>query len=118
MAARSIAVPLSPGFPASELQYILSHSQASLLVSSPKFAIKAKEVLATELASKPSHLELPKHTESQNEMITLDGAEPGGAGMMLYTSGTTNRPVSLTRDGTLRIILTGCRKASCYRSPS
>lgn len=28
------------------------------------------------------------------EKITLDGKSQGKAGMMLYTSGTTNRPVS------------------------
>ncbi|OHW92868.1 AMP-binding enzyme [Colletotrichum incanum] len=60
-AARSIAVPLSPAFPAAELQYILNQSEASLLVSSAKFAAKAKEVLATELVSNPTQVELQKH---------------------------------------------------------
>ncbi|KAF6829778.1 AMP-binding enzyme [Colletotrichum plurivorum] len=92
-AARSIAVPLSPAFPAAELQYILNQSEASLLVSSAKFAAKAKEILATELASKPAQLELQKHLGGgAHEQVELDNAEPGGAGMMLYTSGTTNRP--------------------------
>jgi malonyl-CoA/methylmalonyl-CoA synthetase len=95
MAARSIAVPLSPAFPAPELQYILNQSEASLLVSSPKFASKAKEVLATELTTKPAHLELRKHQGGgSHEKVQLDDASPGEAGMMLYTSGTTNKPVS------------------------
>jgi acyl-CoA synthetase (AMP-forming)/AMP-acid ligase II len=94
MAARSIAVPLSPAFPASELQYILNQSEASLLVSSAKFGAKAKQVLATELTAKPVHVELAKHQGgSPRDAVDLDGADPGGAGMMLYTSGTTNRPV-------------------------
>ncbi|WYZ44222.1 hypothetical protein EsH8_VII_000658 [Colletotrichum jinshuiense] len=92
-AARSIAVPLSPAFPAAELQYILNQSEASLLVSSTKFANKAKEVLATGLVSNPAQVELQKHLGGgAHEQVELDDADPGGAGMMLYTSGTTNRP--------------------------
>lgn len=93
MAARSIAVPLSPAFPAPELQYILNQSEASLLVSSTKFTPKAKEVLATDLTSKPAHLELAKHMGGgSHEDVALGDSDPGEAGMMLYTSGTTNRP--------------------------
>lgn len=94
MAARSIAVPLSPAFPGPELQYILNQSEASLLVSSPKFTSKANEVLATELTAKPAHLELTKHQgRGTFEHVELGDSDPGEAGMMLYTSGTTNRPV-------------------------
>ncbi|KAF5003966.1 hypothetical protein FDECE_9506 [Fusarium decemcellulare] len=93
MAARSIAVPLSPAFPAPELQYILNQSEASLLVSSAKFASKAKEVLATDLTVKPAHIELQKHVGGGvHERVSLGDSDPGEAGMMLYTSGTTNRP--------------------------
>ncbi|PTB37834.1 hypothetical protein M441DRAFT_147518 [Trichoderma asperellum CBS 433.97] len=96
LAARAIAVPLSPAFPIPELEYVLNHSEASLLVSSPKFASKAQQVLAAELTSKPAHVELPKHTESadatREEVPLEDSAEPGQAGLMLYTSGTTNKP--------------------------
>ncbi|RSL90804.1 hypothetical protein CEP51_000535 [Fusarium floridanum] len=93
MAARSIAVPLSPAFPAPELQYILNQSEASLLVSSAKFAAKAKEVLATDLTTKPAHLEFQKHVGGgSHEKVELGDSNPGEAGMMLYTSGTTNRP--------------------------
>ncbi|PNY28001.1 Acyl-CoA synthetase family member 3, mitochondrial [Tolypocladium capitatum] len=93
MAARSIAVPLSPAFPAPELQYILNHSEASLLVSSPKFTSRAEEVLAMELTLQPTHLELAKHVSGQERRhVTLEGTDPAGAGLMLYTSGTTNRP--------------------------
>ncbi|KAM0258496.1 hypothetical protein ACHAQJ_003835 [Trichoderma viride] len=96
LAARSIAVPLSPAFPIPELEYVLNHSEASLLVSSPKFASKAQQVLAADLTSKPTHVELPKHTESavaaREDVPLEDNAEPGQAGLMLYTSGTTNKP--------------------------
>ncbi|KAJ6790079.1 hypothetical protein PWT90_06920 [Aphanocladium album] len=96
MAARAIAVPLSPPFPAPELQYILDQSGASVLVASPKFAAKANEVLATDLQQKPVYFELPKHTggggTAVQEPVTLADENTSGAGMMLYTSGTTNRP--------------------------
>ncbi|KAI6356952.1 hypothetical protein MCOR25_007795 [Pyricularia grisea] len=95
LAAKSIAVPLAPAFPPPELQYILDHSEAALLLSSSKFSQKAQDVLATGLASKPTVLELSKFqgdSSTPSEPITLDESGPGGAGMMLYTSGTTNRP--------------------------
>jgi acyl-CoA synthetase (AMP-forming)/AMP-acid ligase II len=95
MAARAIAVPLSPPFPAPEIQYILDQSGASILVSSPTHTPKANEVLATDLKQKPSHLELPKHMGSgPKETVEFEDIDPAGAGLMLYTSGTTNRPVS------------------------
>jgi acyl-CoA synthetase (AMP-forming)/AMP-acid ligase II len=95
LASRSIAVPLSPAFPAPELQYILDHSEASLLVSSSKFCQKAKEVLGEGLQCKPVHVELQKHQGDANRKseVSWDEAGPGSAGLMLYTSGTTNRPV-------------------------
>lgn len=82
-------------FPAPELQYILNQSEASLLVSSPKFANKSQEVLATDLTVKPTHVEIDKHVGGgQHEKVSLGDSDPGESGMMLYTSGTTNRPVS------------------------
>jgi acyl-CoA synthetase (AMP-forming)/AMP-acid ligase II len=99
LAAKSIAVPLSPAFPAPELQYILNHSEALMLLSSSKFASKAEEVLKTELDAPPSYLQLTKfHGDDggTDEKVTLEKSGPGSAGMMLYTSGTTNRPVRPT----------------------
>ncbi|ORY57199.1 AMP-binding enzyme [Pseudomassariella vexata] len=104
LAARAIALPLSPPFPPAELQYILSHSEALLLLHSPRYASKAKEVIVTpnppsnpEPHPHPKVLELPKHlggeAGSPRETVTLSGdTDSEGAGMMLYTSGTTNRP--------------------------
>ncbi|QUC17363.1 uncharacterized protein UV8b_01604 [Ustilaginoidea virens] len=93
IAARSVAVPMSPAFPDPELQYILNHSEASLLVTSPKFAAKARQVLSTELAARPTYLEMPKHLgRGKIEQASLEVSDPAGAGLMLYTSGTTNRP--------------------------
>lgn len=96
LAARAIAVPLSPAFPAPELQYILGHSEALLLLSSTRFASKAQETLALPLVMPPKHVELLKYegrsTPSKPEFSFEESVDPGEAGMMLYTSGTTNRP--------------------------
>ena len=93
-AARAIALPLSAGFPAPELQYILSQSGANLLVSSSKFTNKASEVLAAGLDAQPAHLRLEKHLGgSAHERVVIGDQDAGQAAMMLYTSGTTNRPV-------------------------
>lgn len=101
LAAQAIAVPMSPAFPAAELQYVLNHSEALLLVSSSKFASKAQEVLAADDMSagprRPLRLELPKHYPDDSrgtaERVPLEESGPARAGLMLYTSGTTNKPV-------------------------
>ncbi|KAI0023741.1 AMP-binding enzyme-domain-containing protein [Xylariomycetidae sp. FL0641] len=109
LAARAIAQPLSPPFPPAELQYILSHSQALLLLHSAKFASKAKEVLATSSDDSAKNadtkfnpllkaVEVPKHqglgeNNASYEKVTIsEDTNADGAGMMLYTSGTTARP--------------------------
>ncbi|KAI1647619.1 acetyl-CoA synthetase-like protein [Daldinia loculata] len=111
LAAHAIALPLSPPFPAPELQYILSQSQAILLLHSPKYAAKVNEVLTTpskelDVAPSPTPVELPKHLgaiSERFESVTLtedDDDDAEGAGMMLYTSGTTNRPKGVLLPGT------------------
>lgn len=89
-------MPLSPAFPAPELQYILGHSEALLLLSSKRFSSKAEETLALPLVTPPKHVELPKFQGGGSNPAAVsigDGNDdPGAAGMMLYTSGTTNRP--------------------------
>ncbi|KAL1893111.1 hypothetical protein Cpir12675_004257 [Ceratocystis pirilliformis] len=93
LASKAIAVPMSPAFPAAELQYILNQSEAILLVSSDKFAAKALETLQAKLSSKPAHLKLDKLTGgAAHESVSFDNSEISNAAMMLYTSGTTNRP--------------------------
>jgi acyl-CoA synthetase (AMP-forming)/AMP-acid ligase II len=123
LAAKSIAVPLSPAFPAPELQYILNHSEALMLLSSAKFVSKAEDVLRTELDVEPAYLQLDKFQgNGAHEKVALEKTCPGSAGMMLYTSGTTNRPVgplfSETDQHQLHADLLRCRKASCSPNPS
>ncbi|KAK4993747.1 hypothetical protein LTR66_005937 [Elasticomyces elasticus] len=95
LAASGIAVPLAPGFPAGELRYILDHSQARLLLSSQKFSAKAEEVLKEGLENTPKSLRVRKILEGKSGGdVKLEEvkAEDEKGGMMLYTSGTTNRP--------------------------
>ncbi|QSZ29758.1 hypothetical protein DSL72_004275 [Monilinia vaccinii-corymbosi] len=88
-----VAVPLSPAFPAHELQYILDQSEASMLLSSTKFESKAREVTSAVLEAKPTHVDLEKKLENLDHgRVTLEAASEGKGAMMLYTSGTTNRP--------------------------
>ncbi|KAI1091536.1 acetyl-CoA synthetase-like protein [Rostrohypoxylon terebratum] len=100
LASHAIALPLSPPFPAPELQYILSQSGAILLLHSSKYASKVDEVLNTpskelDVIPSPTPIELPKHYGAISETfepVELVEDKVEGAGMMLYTSGTTNRP--------------------------
>ena len=95
--ASSIALPLSPAFPAHELQYIMDHSQASMLLTSKKFEGKADDVLKEGLERQPKLVILEKKLgggEACN--VVLEESEQNGGGMMLYTSGTTNRPVCVS----------------------
>ncbi|KAI1209216.1 acetyl-CoA synthetase-like protein [Annulohypoxylon truncatum] len=100
LASHAIALPLSPPFPAPELQYILSQSGAILLLHSSKYASKVDEVLNTpskelDVTPSPIPVELPKHFGAISETfepVELVEDDTEGAGMMLYTSGTTNRP--------------------------
>ncbi|KAJ9215920.1 hypothetical protein DTO166G4_2464 [Paecilomyces variotii] len=96
LASNAIALPLSPAFPASELKYIMDNSQAKMLVATEKYKNKAEDVLKTGLEREPifdlrqKTMTGASSTESV-EFQNLHDAELKG-GMMLYTSGTTNRP--------------------------
>jgi malonyl-CoA/methylmalonyl-CoA synthetase len=94
LGTHAIALPLSPAFPAHELQYIMDHSQASMLLSSKKFERKAMELIEQDLEKSPKHVKLGKRMGGvAYKKVTLEGPAEGEGGMMLYTSGTTNRPV-------------------------
>jgi malonyl-CoA/methylmalonyl-CoA synthetase len=90
----AIAVPLSAAFPASELQYILENSEALLLLSSQKLQNKAKEVLIGDSSKLLFHISEKIEVGADSTKPCELSEEPGGqGGMMLYTSGTTSRPV-------------------------
>jgi len=97
LGSNSIAVPLSPGFPATELRYILDNSEAFMLLASSKFRSKAEEVVKWDLKNLPILSQVEKlfgGATSYEKQIQLKDQNKDQAGMMLYTSGTTSRPVS------------------------
>ena len=113
--AKAVALPLSPAFPAHEIQYILDQSQASLLLSSKKFEAKAEEVLSKNLKGNPKHVKLEKKLGGGNDrQITFEESADEGGGMMLYTSGTTSRPVSFIIRTAYRGAELWRRKESCF----
>ena len=90
-----------------------------MLLSSTKFAPEAKKLLSLPLSERPDYLRLPKFQgQGSHEQVTLEGEDPGKAGMMLYTSGTTARPVSLSLPvHPLMCTDENHRKASSYPKP-
>lgn len=98
LAHEGIALPLSHSFPASELQYILENSEPRLLLSTPKFEKKANEALKAGLQRKPVLAITERREEGSpaQDNVEVTGTSSGNGGLMLYTSGTTSRPVRRT----------------------
>jgi malonyl-CoA/methylmalonyl-CoA synthetase len=118
LGTHSIALPLSPAFPAHELQYIMDQSQASMLLSSNKFERKAHEILEEGLATKPKHIQLQKLLGGTTpKPCSLRGLSDGHGGMMLYTSGTTNRPVCTSKVEENVLSLNASRKEYSFPRP-
>ena len=100
LACDSIALPLSHSFPASELRYILENSQAVTLLASNEFQEKAEEVLREgleHLPRKPVLNVVNKPTGNGGDEVQLVPLPMNKGGMMLYTSGTTSRPVYICK---------------------
>jgi malonyl-CoA/methylmalonyl-CoA synthetase len=77
------------------LRYIIENSEAKIFLSTTKFQDQAKEVLAEGLEHKPI-LKVSEKIEAgaeSDEEIKLEAMTENKGGFMLYTSGTTNRPV-------------------------
>lgn len=108
LANDAIALPLSPAFPIGELKYIMDNSRAKVLVATEKYAEKAANILQAGLNREPILNVREKITTGGNiseEVALEDYKQAPKGGMMLYTSGTTNRPVGV--DCTLaRLLLT------------
>lgn len=117
LAHDAIALPLSQGFPANELRYILENSQAKIFLSTTKFQDKANEVLAEGLEHKPI-LKVSEKIEASaesDEEIKLEAMTENKGGFMLYTSGTTNRPVSTLPRGANEQLLNQSAEGCCPR---
>jgi malonyl-CoA/methylmalonyl-CoA synthetase len=95
LAHEAIALPLSHSFPASELRYLLENSKAKLLLSTPTLKNKADEVVEAGLQQKTllSVVDQIKHRSTKEKTVEMVDASLGRGGLMLYTSGTTSRPV-------------------------
>ena len=95
LAHEAIALPLSHSFPVSELRYLLENSKAKILLSTPRFRDKAEEVLQTGLQQKPllNISETVERGSTAKDNVEVNGPSSGKGGFMLYTSGTTSRPV-------------------------
>lgn len=93
LASHAIAVPLSPTFPAHELRYIIDQSESLMLLSSEMFQAKADEVLKEGMETAPINYKQEKIMMGKtDDYVTLEDPTSDKGGMMLYTSGTTNRP--------------------------
>lgn len=95
LAHDAIALPLASSFPKSELHYILENSSPVLFLCSEKFKQQAKDVLEGFAAPNLQLCTLDK-IESQLSFapdVRLEEQETSKGGLMLYTSGTTSRPV-------------------------
>ena len=119
LAHDAIALPISLTFPANEMRYIVENSQAAILLSTKMFQSKAEEVLKEGFETKPT-LGIREKIEvgaEATEEIQFDSPSHGKGGFMLYTSGTTNRPVGILQASHVRILIR-CRKESYCQSPS
>lgn len=96
-ACDSIAVPLSSTFPVSELRYITENSEAVTLLSSGMFENQARTVLKEGIERRPTldvvDKKLSGSGQDEVQLVQLPNTK---GGMMLYTSGTTSRPVRCT----------------------
>lgn len=120
LASDAIAVPLSPAFPVPELQYVIDHSSPSVLLSTERFADKAREIYSAGLQAEPLldvRSKISAGSSSTNPVSLTSLHEPQG-GLMLYTSGTTNRPVCSKdrQDHEPAVLLIKCRKGCLFHS--
>lgn len=78
-----------------ELRYIINNSEASILMSSAKFQERAAEVIKEGLDNPPVNIKIDKRLVGSDspEQVQLNASPGAAGGIMLYTSGTTSRPV-------------------------
>ena len=93
-ACDSIAVPLASSFPTSELRYIVSNSQPLTLLASNMFKGQAEGIIEDSLDQKPTLNIIEKILDGgEHDDVQLVQLPVTKGGLMLYTSGTTSRPV-------------------------
>ncbi|MEY4336287.1 MAG: hypothetical protein RLZZ45_1206 [Bacteroidota bacterium] len=85
--AGGIAVPLCLTHPLPSLQYVLEDTEASIIVVSPGY-----EGLLKEYASSNKIRLIVLGSETLNSNVVLPNVDAARAALILYTSGTTNKP--------------------------
>lgn len=85
--AGGIAVPLCLTHPLPSLQYVLEDTEASIMVVSPGY-----EGLLKEYASSNKIRLIVLGSETLNSNVELPNVDAARAALILYTSGTTNKP--------------------------
>lgn len=112
LSADAVALPLSPAFPTSELKYVLDNSEAVMLLATETCSLKAREVLNSDLLNSlscdiRSDLGNEPVTNTATELEDVDENHLQG-GVILYTSGTTSRPVSPFTRLSFNLLQYGC----------
>ncbi|KAL4995670.1 hypothetical protein BDV10DRAFT_125900 [Aspergillus recurvatus] len=94
LASDAIAVPLSAAFPIHELKYIMNNCQAAMLLATERYGDMAGKILERGLDRQPILDVRGKITAGASgfRAVEWEGLDGENGGMMLYTSGTTNRP--------------------------
>jgi malonyl-CoA/methylmalonyl-CoA synthetase len=83
-----IAVPLCLTHPLPSLQYVLEDTQATILVLSPEY----KAILADYAAGQHIRLIATDEITLEGQSVPLPDVDTSRGAMILYTSGTTNKP--------------------------
>lgn len=122
LASNAIALPLSPAFPVGELKYIMDNSGAKVLIATEKYGDKARDILKAGLERQPvlDVREKIKTGASAAEAVEFKDLEESRlrGGMMLYTSGTTNRPVGLPHAVVGSVLWAGWSDLDCRKECS
>jgi malonyl-CoA/methylmalonyl-CoA synthetase len=91
----AIAVPLNPGFKASEMEYLLQDADAKLILSEPDKEGLIKEIdsnLTTLIVdTRKPYQDIDFFRSASQDYVRVE-IEPQDPGLIIYTSGTTGKP--------------------------
>jgi len=87
-----IAIPLSLSATASELEYVISDSQATYVVASNQTVDRVAKICQTQQIPLLQAQEIRQLGTNEIDPQSLPEISPQRAAMILYTSGTTSRP--------------------------
>ena len=95
IASQAVALPLAPAFPKEELQYILKNSEARMILSTRGFEKKIDDLPNLSPPQRPLIAVIDRNLldSADGDDVSFQRTDLGRGGLMLYTSGTTNRPV-------------------------